>query len=844
MALRRMLRCASMAFPLSSFGMNRLTVRAKYLYDGEQKFFARGVSYGPFPPNSRDERYPEPERTDADFALMRSIGVNLVRTYVPPPPWMFELAARHELRLMVGMPWPFHMAFLDSSEMMADIRKTIGDGVRLMRQFADVIFAYSLGNEIRSDIVRWHGPRAVNRFLRELYDLGKQSDPDGLFTFSNYPSAEYLDLNFLDIVSFNVYLHREADYRRYLSHLLAMTCDRPLVLSETGMDTIREGEAHQADLLAWQARAAFELGLSGFIVFAFTDEWHTGGAAITDWAFGLVTRDREPKLAFKRIGEVFGGVLPPPLENPPKASVVVCAYNAAPTIGACLESLKQLNYPDYEVIVIDDGSTDATAQIAERAGARVRKIEHRGLSAARNAGIAAATGRIVAFLDADGEADRDWLYHLAETIVRKNAIAAGGQNFPPQVATAVAAAIAAAPGAPREVRSGDDELDQLCGCNMALDKSKLPQPAPFDEAFTTAGDDVDFSWALQERGFKLAYAPGAIVIHRRRATVGAYVRQQMGYGRGEAILARKYPNRVGPGGGVYGGGGWLSRWFGAGARVYYGAFGRGLFQSLYRGADFPAALQIPLNFSWVIVSLLLALVGMFGRTLILAAGIGGLTATLACAIGMAAMAPLGANDSRLAVRARLAILNLLGMITRSYARHSVYDRTLYRALRNDGASARARLQLHGRVPLAPTIVPDDPTVVDRLIDAMRHALLKRGVTVVVSDGYQPYDLRIETSAGVSAAINILSSRDNAPMAGWKLGVQLRQIRAIPALLFGFLIVDFCFGVGLGVAVAILMTVGAVALYILDARLISPLIEIAAEEACRELNNVQTGEAAA
>jgi len=53
------------------------------------------------------------------------------------------------------------------------------------------------------------------------------------------------------------------------------------MLSETGMDTIRRGaRRHQAELLSWQARAAFELGLSGFIVFAFTDEWHTGGPPI------------------------------------------------------------------------------------------------------------------------------------------------------------------------------------------------------------------------------------------------------------------------------------------------------------------------------------------------------------------------------------------------------------------------------------------------------------------------------------------------------------------------------------------------------------------------------------
>ncbi|HLX37173.1 MAG TPA: hypothetical protein VKR29_05205, partial [Candidatus Binataceae bacterium] len=272
--------------------MARLVARGKYLYEEDRKFFARGVSYGPFPENSRGERYPEPKRAAADFALMNEMGVNVVRCYLPPPVWMFEEAVHHNLRLMIGIPWPFHMAFLDSREMAAGIRNSIRKSVSDLRQYGDAILAYSLGNEIRSDIARWYGPRAVSKFLHELYDIGKQTDPEALFTYSNYPTTEYLDLSYLDLVCFNVYLHREEDYRRYLTHLMAATGERPLMLSETGMDTIREGEEHQAELLTWQARAAFELGLSGFIVFAFTDEWHTGGAEIADWAFGLVKKDR------------------------------------------------------------------------------------------------------------------------------------------------------------------------------------------------------------------------------------------------------------------------------------------------------------------------------------------------------------------------------------------------------------------------------------------------------------------------------------------------------------------------------------------------------------------------
>ncbi len=457
--------------------MGRLVARGKYLFEGERKFFARGVSYGPFPPNSRGERYPEPERAAADFALMNQMGANVVRCYVPPPQWLLEEAIRHNLRLMVGIPWPFHMAFLDSREMAAEIRNSIRKGVEDLRPYGDAILAYSLGNEVRSDIVRWHGPRAVSNFLRELYDIGKQADPGGLFTYSNYPTTEYLDLSFLDFVCFNVYLHREEDYRRYLTHLMAATGERPLMLSETGMDTIREGEEHQAELLGWQARAAFEIGLSGFIVFAFTDEWHTGGVEIADWAFGLVKKDRSPKRAFDAVGEIFRGELPPPLTHAPKASVIVPAYNSAAAIAACLESLKTLHYPDYETIVIDDGSTDSTAQIAESAGARVIRIEHRGLAAARNAGTEAASGEIVAFIDSDARADADWLYHLVEAITRRGAAAAGGPNFAPHDCDA---AYAFAPGIPREVRGEGDQLTQLCGCNMAITKAALREVGGFD----------------------------------------------------------------------------------------------------------------------------------------------------------------------------------------------------------------------------------------------------------------------------------------------------------------------------------------------------------------------------
>ena len=103
---------------------------------------------------------------------------------------------------------------------------------------------------------------------------------------------------------------------------------------------------------------AFEAGVAGTFVFAWTDEWFTGGHLIEDWAFGLVDRERQPKPSFD---EVAAANTTAPCRRRCRAiravSVVVCAYNAERTMDQCLASLAELSYPDYEVIVVNDGST-------------------------------------------------------------------------------------------------------------------------------------------------------------------------------------------------------------------------------------------------------------------------------------------------------------------------------------------------------------------------------------------------------------------------------------------------------------------------------------------------------
>jgi len=784
--------------------MGRLAARGKYIFDGEQKFYARGVSYGPFRPNSRGERYPEPERAADDFAMMREMGVNVIRTYVPPPDWMYELAMKSGLRLMVGIPWPFHMAFLDSSEMSRDIRRTIKSEMTAMRPHRDAIFAYMLGNEVRSDIVRWHGARRVSRFLAELRDIGKHIDPEGLFTYANYPSTEYLDLSSLDLNCFNVYLHNESDYRRYLTHLMALSGERPMILSESGMDTIREGEAHQAELLGWQSRAAFELGLSGYIVFAFTDEWHTGGSEITDWAFGLVTRERVRKQAFSSIAQVFAATIPPPLAITPKVSIVVAAYNAEATLARCVDSLKRLNYPNYEIVVVDDGSTDSTAEIAEHAGVRPIRLAHRGLGEARNAGIKAAQGELIAFIDADAEADRDWLYHLVETMNRRGAAAAGGPNFPPLPKSLIAAAAAAAPGAPREVRESEEQLAQICGCNMMVAKSVLDRIGGFDPAFTAAGDDVDLSWRLLERNESLAYAPGAVVIHERRQTLRAYLAQQRGYGRGEAILFRRYPRRRRD---FLYGTGWTWPWSARG-RIYYGALGRGLFQAIYSSGSASWLTEVPLTFPWLAISIALILAGLFDRTF-LALGAFGLLCSIASGAANAAIAALDPAYADFRTRAILACFCLLGPITRSYA----FWRERWREPKIADDSARREFRLRGGLTIAASDTNSfDPQRRDIRVQAIREALLQRGIACAASDGFEVFDLEILMLPMIRVPINVLAPESGTATVRWRVRLDLMpSLATLAAAIFLLLITGQSWSVLIALPITAVLAWAAIAI---------------------------------
>jgi glycosyltransferase involved in cell wall biosynthesis len=446
-----------------------------------------------------------------------------------------------------------------------------------------------------------------------LFDSAKAADPDRFVSYANFPSTEYLEIDFADFLAFNVYLHREEDFRRYLFHLHNLAGDRPLVLTEIGIDSISQGPNFQAKALSWQLRAGFETGVAGTVIFSWTDEWHAysgpEGFQVDDWAFGLVDRHRRQKPAYWAVKDCYDNSLPPALSTHPKVSVVVCVYNGERTIDACLASLKKLNYPNYEVIVVNDGSTDGTRQIAESYDyIRLVNQENKGLSEARNVGIRASKGEIIAFTDADCMADPDWLSYLVARFRSSDFGAVGGPNLSPADDSWVASCVAVSPGAPTHVLLDDEVAEHIPGCNMAFRRQALEAINGFDPIFRAAGDDVDVCWRLQNKGYKIGFSPAAVVWHFRRNTIRDYLKQQRGYGRAETLLFFKHPSRFN----VLG----QSRWFGRiygdlssflasrQPRIYSGVFGRGLFQTLYQPP--PSVLAcLPLTLEWNLLSLLL-----------------------------------------------------------------------------------------------------------------------------------------------------------------------------------------------------------------------------------------------
>lgn len=510
------------------------------------------VTYGPFPGGM-------PDSPDEDFQRITVAGFNALRLYEMPSASLLDAASRHGLVVFAGLEWHQNADFFRTPGHYSAVTVQLAEALRKIGDHPALAGIY-VGNEIPPDLARWMGPLKVRRALEGLITTGRQIAPDLLFAYANFPSTEYLEPENADFTAFNIYLESEHAFRDYLLRLHHIAGDRPLVVSEFGLDSRRNGLEKQAETLRWANRAALDLETAGMTIYAWSDRWHNGGAEVTDWDFGLTEREGAAKPALDAARPPDG--VPAPEEI--SFSVIVCTRNGRERIGACLTALDRsyTTYRTYETLVVDDGSTDGTADFVAKnfPDVRLLRLDPCGLSAARNAGAEAAIGQVLAFTDDDCQPDRDWLTRLQPVFQHGEFSAAGGPNLPPPPRDWEQAVVCAAPGAPSHVMLDDREAEHLPGCNLVVTRAAFQEIGGFDPRFHTAGDDVDFCWRLRDAGHRLGFVPGAFVWHWRRLSIRAFLRQQLGYGRAEKLLLEKHPQRFtnhsGPrwDGFVYGGG--------------------------------------------------------------------------------------------------------------------------------------------------------------------------------------------------------------------------------------------------------------------------------------------------
>ncbi len=146
-----------------------------------------GVTYGTFAPDAQGYQFPDPAQVAEDFRQMARLGINTVRTYTPPRIDLLDEAARCGLRVMVGMPWSQHVAFLDNRRLKQSIRQEAVARVREIGRHP-AVGLIALGNEIPPGVVRWHGRVRIERFLRALHEDAKSAAPHSLFTARQFPA--------------------------------------------------------------------------------------------------------------------------------------------------------------------------------------------------------------------------------------------------------------------------------------------------------------------------------------------------------------------------------------------------------------------------------------------------------------------------------------------------------------------------------------------------------------------------------------------------------------------------------------------------------------------------------
>ncbi len=587
------------------------------------------------------------------------------------------------------------------------------------------LIGFLLSPAINADWLRMAGLGRIQNALAQLVHYLKERGAGVLVAVRHQPSTRALAALDEDLLYSTVPGLSGHELTNYIISLHNMAESRPVMVE------LEAGCGDQDERVG----CAFAAGVAGVVAPSFKAPPRTDALAV-------IALEPDEVLPFVALN----GNCPPTLPKPPMVSVVICAYNAERTMESCLKSLRHLDYPNYEVVVVDDGSRDKTAGIAARfPDFRLIRQPNKGLSVARNVGMHAALGEIIAYTDSDCVVDPHWLTLMVGALTANGFDACGGPNYAPHEEGRTEACVAASPGAPCHVLTAEDRAEHLAGCNMVFRKAVLQQIGGFDPQFTAAGDDVDICWRALDAGFVLGFCPAAFVWHFRRNTLKAYYMQQRGYGKAEAMLYFKYPQRFNALGQVM----WrgripgLARTLpGAGNLVAWARTSSGFFQTIYEP---PMGLLkfLPQTLEW---NALWWAVLVFS----LSAGFSTVPALLMLALGpiwalyYAWKAPLEKCHDRLGSRLLVAFLAYTGPMFRTITRykHRLAGVWSGRGGIEPAPRQRPALSLRKRA-LKLAYWSENGIPRDSLIDRLVRLFTRAAMPVRIDSGWNDYDLEIQ-----------------------------------------------------------------------------------------------------
>ncbi len=240
-------------------------------------------------------------------------------------------------------------------------------------------------------------------------------------------------------------------------------------------------------------------------------------------------------------------IKPNPLPLSLRASVIIPAYNAENVLPRCLKALESqtLLQDQYEVIVVDDGSSDGTAEVAERAGANVLRLDHLGPAAARNAGAEIARAEILIFTDADCEPAPDFLERLLEPFGAPIISGARGVYRTQQrslIARFVQLEYEERYQRIAKIVAESGAVDALDTSYAAYRRNVFIEAGGFDTRYLHAAvEDHELSYRLAHEGHTFSFVPTAAVYHKHVESLTQYARRKFKIGYWKAFLTKQYP---------------------------------------------------------------------------------------------------------------------------------------------------------------------------------------------------------------------------------------------------------------------------------------------------------------